>query len=101
MTDFERGVVGFALERSRPSPFSTQTVIQYAIPSPGSAVRLKVYSVDGRLVRTLVDGHATPGVHTVNWNGLDNNGRRVANGVYLYQLQTVKGNLDRKVFYIR
>jgi PKD repeat protein len=101
VTDFEHGVVGFALERSRPSPFSTQTVIQYAIPSPGSAVHLKVYSVDGRLVRTLVDGHVSPGVHTVNWNGLDNSGRRVANGVYLYQLQTVKGNLDRKVFYIR
>jgi len=48
VSDFERGVVGFALERSRPSPFSTQTVIQYAIPSPGSQWRLSVPATDGQ-----------------------------------------------------
>ena len=71
------------------------------VPAPGSSVRLNVYSVDGRLVRTLVDGHRDPGIHGVDWDGRDNRGRRVGNGVYLYRLQTVAGDLTHKVFYIR
>jgi flagellar hook assembly protein FlgD len=41
----------------------------------------------GQRVLTLVDAKQTAGVHTVRWNGLDEAGRRVASGIYIYKIQ--------------
>jgi flagellar hook assembly protein FlgD len=57
------------------------------VPPVGGAVRLRVYDVGGRLVRTLVDGAQTAGQKTAIWNGRDNQGRGVASEVYFYRLQ--------------
>jgi len=53
---------------------------------------MNVYSVDGRLVRTLKqDEYTDSGTHEVSWNGLDNVGRRVPSGVYFVKA-TVGGD---------
>ena len=94
-------LAGFALARNWPNPFGAQTTIRYAVPAPGAPVALRVYSVDGRLVDTIVDGWRAPGVHTVSWNGSSGAGLGVARGVYFFRLQTPKGTLSRKVFYAK
>jgi hypothetical protein len=75
------------LEQNTPNPFNPRTVIRYWIESSGP-VRLNVYDVRGRLVRTLVDaeqnGRTVP--YSVVWDGRDNAGEAVASGVYFYQL---------------
>ncbi|MFQ5600819.1 MAG: PKD domain-containing protein [Candidatus Krumholzibacteriia bacterium] len=101
VSETESGLTRFALERSWPNPFASQTTIRFAVPSPGSEVALRVYSVDGRLVRTLLSGHVDPGVHTISWNGRNDAGLRVANGVYLSRLDTPRGSLTRKMFYVK
>ena len=50
-------------------------------------VRLRIYDVSGRLVRTLVDGARGTGEHFERWNGTDSSGRSVASGVYFYRLE--------------
>jgi flagellar hook assembly protein FlgD len=47
---------------------------------------LSVYSVDGRLVRTLVSGQVGPGRVDVTWDGTDERGRRVGSGLYFVKL---------------
>ncbi|MFQ6114895.1 MAG: FlgD immunoglobulin-like domain containing protein [bacterium] len=42
----------------------------------------------GQEVRTLVDEDQPAGFYEVMWDGKDNNGQRVASGVYLYKLET-------------
>ena len=64
------------------------------LASPVVAMPLDVYSVDGRLVRTLVEGHAGPGPVEVSWDGLDGQGRRVGSGLYFIRL--VAGNEVRR-----
>jgi len=78
-----------SLEQNHPNPFNPTTTIRYTIAEP-SHVRLRVYSVSGALVRTLVDSKQTPqnDPFTVTWDGYDNHGGRVATGVYLYRLET-------------
>jgi flagellar hook assembly protein FlgD len=71
------------LYRCRPNPFRGRTAIKYQFPVAGQ-VRLRVYDISGRCVRTLQDGFQKPGVYTVHWNGQDDVGRRVSNGVYFY-----------------
>jgi glucose/arabinose dehydrogenase len=73
------------LEQNFPNPFGLTTSIRYHIAQPGH-VNVAVYDVLGRKVATLVDGHVTPGSHTVLWDATDSAGRSVPNGAYLYRL---------------
>jgi flagellar hook assembly protein FlgD len=51
-----------------------------------SSVRLQVTDVNGRTVRTLVDGGVPAGRHYIGWDGRDERGREVASGVYFYNV---------------
>jgi hypothetical protein len=68
-----------------PNPFNPRTTIRFALPAE-QHVRLDVHSVDGRLVRRLLDGRMTVGAHDITWDGRDEDGREVASGVYFHRL---------------
>ena len=70
---------------ARPNPFTDATDISYEIPAP-KHVTLRVYSVTGKLVRTLVDTTMPAGVHRAPWNGRDSAGRVVSSGIYFVKL---------------
>ena len=71
----------FALEQNYPNPFNPSTTIQFAL-AKGANVKLKVFSIEGKEVATLVDEALTPGVHTFRFeaNGLPS-------GVYFYRIE--------------
>jgi len=72
-----------------PNPANPIAKFLYVIPrSQGSQdVRLRIYDVSGRLVRTLVNGTKEPGPYTAIWNGHDDLGRGVASGNYYARIQ--------------
>ena len=72
-------------------------VLQYSIPANGH-VKLEVFAVTGRLVRTLVDQDAAAGSFRATWDGRDNGGAQVSRGVY-FARYTVDGRRadDRKL----
>jgi len=72
----------FTLEQNYPNPFNPTAVIQYAIPKREKVV-LKVYSLLGQEVATLVDEIQEPSQYKVTFDG-----RGLASGVYFYKLQT-------------
>jgi len=63
----------------------------------GARVRIDLYSVTGRKVRTVLDKAATPGAVRATWDGLDDNGRTVAPGIYLARASVDGHHLDRKL----
>lgn len=65
-----------------PNPFNPSTQVRFDLASPGR-VRLTVYDVNGRLVRVLCDEARAVGAWSVEWDGRDAGGNRVASGVYL------------------
>ena len=69
-----------------PNPFNPSTTIRFGL-SERAYVRLRIYGVSGRFVRTLVDGLLGDGEHFERWNGTDSEGRTVASGVYFYRLE--------------
>lgn len=74
-----------ALQGNYPNPFNPQTVIRYGVPesaAASTAMRLEIYTVSGRRVRSL-DVDRTPGWHEVVWDGTDSNGRMLATGMYV------------------
>ncbi|PIE75870.1 hypothetical protein CSA17_05225 [bacterium DOLJORAL78_65_58] len=76
----------FRLEPAFPNPFNPATTIAYSVPLSGP-VRLEVYDMAGRHVRTLVDGPKEAGRHQAVWRGRDDWGRAVAAGVYCTRLR--------------
>ncbi len=77
----------FALLEAVPNPFNPQTTVRFTLPAAGS-VSLRIYDVQGRLVRTLVDGVRPSGLNEVRWDGRDWNGRAAASGTYLVRLRS-------------
>jgi hypothetical protein len=68
-----------------PNPFNPTTTLQFELASSGH-VRLKIFDVAGRLVRSLVDAPLPAGSHIVRWSGDDDRGRHTASGVYFCRL---------------
>jgi hypothetical protein len=86
----------YTLGQNTPNPFNAETTIRFDLPD-GSEVRLIVYDLAGRKVRTLVQNYQEPGRHTVGWDGRDEEGRNVASGVYLYRLEVLgRGVVETK-----
>lgn len=71
---------------AKPNPFGTRTTISYQLASP-SKVSLRIYNAAGQLVKNLDQGQKTAGLYRTAWDGTDDDGRRVASGVYLYRLE--------------
>lgn len=76
----------FALYQNYPNPFNPTTTIWYALPK-SSHVTLQIINLQGQVVRTLVDGSRSARVHQVTWDGNNDQGQRIASGIYLYRLQ--------------
>jgi serine protease AprX len=66
----------------QPNPFNPRTALRFVLAAPGRA-RLMVYGLDGRRLRTLVDGELPAGPHEALWDGCDDAGRPLASGTYL------------------
>lgn len=76
----------FALMQNYPNPFNPTTVISFALPR-SSDVRIDLYDITGRLVRTLADETMTAGNHTITFDGRSSSGNQLATGVYFYRMQ--------------
>ena len=68
-----------------PNPFNPVTKIFFALPQRGQ-VGLVIYNTAGRRVKVLVSEEMESGLHSILWNGENQQGRRVASGVYYYRL---------------
>ncbi|MDH3252034.1 MAG: S8 family serine peptidase, partial [Ignavibacteria bacterium] len=78
--------VTFWLEQNYPNPFNPATTIRYNLPEQ-SQVLLVIYDMTGRRVRRLFDQEMEPGIHAVEWNGLNDRGLEVATGMYVLSLE--------------
>ncbi len=84
------------LAQNSPNPFNPRTEIRFAVPSR-QKVSLKIYSLEGKLVRTLIAETVDAGQHMVAWSGKDDRDGQVASGLYFYRLTTDDGVLTRKM----
>jgi uncharacterized protein (TIGR03437 family) len=88
------------LHANRPNPFHAGTTIQYALPR-AMPVRLVIYDVTGRAVRTLVDGVQNAGERQASWDGRNENGSPVGPGMYVYRLEAGSARLIRRMILLK
>jgi len=92
------GEGGFAFKNTGPNPANPLAKMIYVLPRSGGSsygVKLRIYDVNGRLVRTLVDRDQPAGPHVAVWNGTDDAGRGVASGHYYARIDA--GQFTEKV----
>ena len=90
----------YALHDNFPNPFNPMTTIKFDLPRSGQ-VKLAVYDIAGRLVKTLVNEVRAASTHTVLWDGTDAGGRRVASGTYYYMLVTDDYQATHKMMLVK
>ena len=88
-----------------PNPFNPETWIPYHLANP-SDVQITIYDTRGSIIRCLELGHQHPGYYATKeraayWDGRNEIGERVANGVYFYQLQADQLSLLRKMVILK
>jgi hypothetical protein len=93
-------ISGFRLEPCAPNPFQTRTIIRYNLPEPTMA-SLRIYNAAGRLVTTLIQEKQKAGAYSIAWDARDNNGKKVANGIYFYKLETPNENSIKKMILVQ
>ncbi|MGZ5190939.1 MAG: type IX secretion system sortase PorU, partial [Flavisolibacter sp.] len=85
-----------------PNPFTSKTNFWFEHNQPGTnlQVRIEIYTVSGRLIKTLARTINTPGNRSneIDWDGRDDYGQKIARGVYVYRLKvmTINGKSGEK-----
>ncbi len=90
----------YSLSQNYPNPFNPETAIHFSLKEAGK-VTLKIYNLQGQLVRTLVDEEKSAGSYSVLWNGTADNGLRLASGIYYYTVQVNGFEMTKKLLLMK
>ncbi|NQV41359.1 MAG: carboxypeptidase regulatory-like domain-containing protein [Candidatus Marinimicrobia bacterium] len=94
--DAEMIPTAYGLSQNYPNPFNPTTSIEFALPE-ASEVSLEIYNLLGQKVRTLVNGYVPAGYINTSWDGMDQNGKEISSGTYIYRLQTADQTFSKKM----
>lgn len=77
----------FSLKGNYPNPFQNKTMIKFSAES-FSPLQMKVYNTRGQLVYSRTVNPAGKGEAELEWQGTDNQGIKLSNGIYLLQMES-------------
>ena len=81
-------IAKLTLEPNHPNPFNPSTSVKLYVPGESASdLRVDIFDVQGRRVRSLFSGEVAPGWHTVTWQGRDDMGRPQASGIYFMRAE--------------
>ncbi len=90
----------FLLAQNYPNPFNPATTIDYFVPKREHVI-IRIYNSLGMEIRKLTDSHHSAGKYSVKWNGMDENGRPVSNGLYFYRMEAGNYSKTMKMLLIK
>ncbi len=90
----------FSLSQNYPNPFNPETEISYALPN-ACHVKLSIYNLLGERIRSLVDENQAAGHKTAHWDGTNEEGSKVASGVYFYKMQAGEFTESKKMILMK
>ncbi len=75
-----------SLAAPAPNPFVGRTTLRFALPASATTA-VRVFDINGRIVRTLFQGTMEAGSHSIEWDGRDAHGKPTANGMYFVRVE--------------
>ncbi len=84
------------LKSCYPNPFNSTVSISFQIASQ-SRIDLRIYDVQGRLIKRVASQDIRPGEYVHHWDGLDSHGKAMSSGIYLIQMIANDFSATKKV----
>ncbi|MEA3475258.1 MAG: T9SS type A sorting domain-containing protein [Candidatus Cloacimonadota bacterium] len=97
---FNKELDKFCILQNYPNPFGTSTTISFSLNNNQHTKNalIEIYNLKGQLIRRLtIINHQT----SIKWNGTDESGKSVSNGIYFYKLINNKKSLTKKMLLMR
>lgn len=94
------GPADYALDQNYPNPFNPQTVITFRTARAGEA-ELFITDVLGRRIKSLFQGPASAGSHSLTWDGTNDAGQLVASGSYVYHLKVGDQYISKRLTFVK
>jgi hypothetical protein len=81
LSEIERSIPDkYELSQNHPNPFNPVTEIRFGLPEAGFTT-MKIYNINGQLVKTLIEQNMDAGYHNTSFGGND-----ISSGIYFYEL---------------
>ncbi len=90
----------FTVYENYPNPFNPSTTIRFDLPE-AAQVRVRIYALNGALIRTLINGSLQAGSHTLRWDGKNEAGQTVTSGIYFYSVKAGHKQSIRKMILLK
>ena len=90
----------FLVQQNYPNPFNPTTNIDFELNELGH-VRIIIYDIIGREVKTLINSIQDPGYKSIKWNATNNAGQPVSAGIYLYTIHTGQFRQTKKIVLLK
>ena len=100
LSDIKNTPNHYALHNAYPNPFNPLTKINYDLPKD-SFVRICIYDLMGRQIKTLVNENMMAGYRSINWNATNNLSQPVSAGLYIYTIQAGEFMKTKKMVLIK
>ncbi len=89
------------LHGNYPNPFNPTTTISFSTNETTENTEVTIYNIKGQKVKQLVNQKLESGLHTVIWDGKDDNGKQVASGIFFYKMKSGDYQQSRKMLLIK
>jgi hypothetical protein len=83
-----------------PNPFNPSTTIKFGLPEETN-IKITIYSSTGQKIVALADGIYSKGYHGLVWDGKNQAGNSVSNGIYIYELKAGNQRLIKKMVFTK
>ncbi len=87
--------VSYGISQNYPNPSNPSSVIEFQVPN-SSNVKIVVYDIEGKEIKTIADGYYEAGYHSAKFDGSN-----LASGVYFYRIQSVGYSKTLKLILIK
>ena len=95
-----KSISDFLLFQNYPNPFNSTTIINYIVPVR-AFVKIQIFNLLGRNVKSLISKSQNPGRKTTSWDGTDCNGKIVSSGSYFCVLSLNDKVRIRKLLFLK
>lgn len=90
----------YILYQNYPNPFNPNTIVKFQVPQSCHA-KIIIYNILGQQVKELFSEHISRGTYSVQWDGLNEEGERMASGTYIYRIIAGDFIQSRKMLLIK
>jgi len=96
----ENGQFTYKVHEAYPNPFNPEVTLCYSL-AEDALVKITIYDVMGRSVKTLVNSQQTSGYKLVRWSGSNDDGDRVSGGLYFYMIDAGEIKQTKKIVLLK